>query len=389
MSRPLPALRPDAGEAGAIVDEIDAGSGGEPTPALDSSDPVVQLALWRNRLLAVILALFVLTLSALAARVVVPVMVGILFSLMLAPLVRWLTNWHVPRSLASLIVLGAAIAGGGLLLNGLARPALEWFAHAPKVIEQFAHQMHDLWRPIADASKATEQITHMSQPPAGTQPVRVVDGTAPDALFQLLSAAPVVIASIGVTLLLVFVFLLHGDAILRKTVELAPDWHAKRGVVVATRDAQRELSAYVLTITLINATLGFATAAALWWLEIPDALLWGGMVALLNFAPYVGPLVSVIALGVVGMSTTHSLPIGLAPPAVFLTLHVVESFVVTPMLAGRRLALDPIMIFMSLLLFGWMWGVAGLLIAVPLLTCFKIVASRVPAWAALAKLLSA
>jgi predicted PurR-regulated permease PerM len=350
---------------------------------------VVQLALWRNRLLAAILILLVLAVGALAAPVVVPVMVAILFSLMLAPAVRWLSEWHVPRSLASLFILGVAVAAGGLFINALARPALDWFAHAPKLIEQVARHVHDLWRPIADASKATEQITHMSQPNAGAQTVRVVDGSAPDALFQILAAAPAVIASIGVTLLLVFVFLLHGDAILRKIVELAPDWHAKRGVVVATRDAQRELSAYVLTISMINAMLGLATAAALWSLGIPDALLWGGLVALFNFAPYIGPWLAAIALTVVGMTTAHSLALGLAPPAAFLALHLIESFVVTPLLAGRRLALDPIMIFLSLLLFGWMWGIAGLLIAVPLLTCFNIVASRVPAWAPLAKLLGA
>jgi predicted PurR-regulated permease PerM len=355
------------------------------TPAED----LLQLALWRNRLLGMILALAILSLSAVAAPVVVPVMVAILISLMLAPLVRTLTTWHVPRVLASLLVLGSAIAIGGLLLNALSRPAIEWFTHAPKVIEQVAHQLHDLWRPLADASKATEQLTHMAPPPQGTQTIRVVDGNAPDTLFQMLAAAPAIIAAIALTLLLVFVFLLHGDAVLRKTVELAPDWHAKRNVVVATRDAQRELSAYVLTISLINAVLGLATATALWLLGIPDALLWGGMAALFNFAPYVGPLLAVVALSVVGLTTQHALLPGLIPPAVFLVLHVVESFIVTPILAGRRLALDPIMIFISLLLFGWMWGIAGLLIAVPLLTCFKIIASRVPGWETLEKLLSA
>ena len=358
------------------------------SPQAVVTDEMLRLALWRNRLLGMMLALLVLTLSALAARVVVPVMVAILFSLMLAPMVRALTTWHVPRLLASLFVLGSAVTVGVLLLDALSRPAIEWFSHAPRVVEQLAHQLHDLSRPLADASKATEQLTHMAPPPGG-QTIRVVDGSAPDTLFQALAATPAIIASIAVTLLLSFVFLLHGDAVLRKSVELAPDWNAKRNVVVATRDAQRELSAYVLTISLINAALGLATAAALWWLGIPDALLWGGMAALFNFAPYVGPLLAVVALSVVGLTTEHALLPGLVPPALFLALHIIESFVVTPILAGRRLALDPIMIFVSLLLFGWMWGIAGLLIAVPLLTCFKIIASRVPGWETVEKLLSA
>lgn len=358
-------------------------------PEIDNAADLAQLAARRNRLLIALVALSILTLSTIAARVVVPIMIAVLLSLMLAPVVRGLMAWRVPRALAAFLVMAAVVACGALAINALARPAVDWFAQAPKVIEQLAHQMHDLWRPIADASKATERITHMSQPPPGTQTVRVVDGTAPDALFQVLAATPGIISSIAVTLLLVFVFLLHGEAMLRKTVELAPDWHAKRGVVIATRDAQRELSAYVVTISAINAALGVTTALVLWWLGIPDPMLWGGMVALLNFAPYVGPLAAVIALAIVGITTEHSVTVGLAAPAVFLCLHLTESFIVTPILAGRRLALDPIMIFLGLLLFGWMWGIAGLLIAVPLLTCFKIVASRVPGWAPLEKLLSA
>jgi predicted PurR-regulated permease PerM len=89
------------------------------------------------------------------------------------------------------------------------------------------------------------------------------------------------------------------------------------------------------------------------------------------------------------MSSAHTLLLGLAAPGAFLALHFIESFLVTPFLAGRRLALDPIMIFLSLMLLGWMWGIAGLLIAVPLLTCFEIVAARIPAWAPVAKLLGA
>ena len=360
--------------------------------AAEQIDPSAQIALLaarRNRLLGALVTLALLTLGTLAARVVVPVMLAVLLSLMLAPVVRGLTAWRVPRAVAALVVLAVAIACGGFAINALARPAVDWFADAPKVIEKLAHQMHELWRPIADASKATERITHMSQAPAGTQTVRVVDGSAPDALFQVLAAAPGVISSVAVTLLLVFVFLLHGEAMLRKTVELAPDWHAKRGVVIATRDAQRELSAYVVTISAINVALGATTAIVLWLLGIPDPMLWGGLVALLNFAPYVGPLATVVALTVVGLTTAKSAAFGLAAPAVFLGLHLTESFLVTPILAGRRLALDPIMIVLGLLLFGWMWGIAGLLIAVPLLTCVKIIASRVPGWAALEKLLSA
>ncbi|MGH8122180.1 MAG: AI-2E family transporter [Rudaea sp.] len=360
-----------------------------PGAAAQNGDGAQQLALWRNRLLTMILSLLVLYACTAASRLLVPILVAILLSLMLAPAVRWLTRWYLPRALASLLVLMGAIALGGLLLNMLVAPARQWVAHAPQALEQISRHLHDLWRPIANATKATEQITNLAQMSNDSHTVKVVESSQSNPLSHLLTATPAVFMSIVTTLLLVFVFLLHGDAVLRKLVEFAPHWHAKREVVVATRDAQRELSAYVLTISLINAGLGLATATALWCLGVPDPLLWGGVAALFNFAPYIGPLMTVITLTLVGMGHAKPLLLSLAPPCAFLLLHLLESLILTPLLAGRRLALDPIMIFLSLMLLGWMWGVAGLLIAVPLLTCIKIVAARVPRWAPLAKLLGA
>jgi predicted PurR-regulated permease PerM len=366
------------------VERGDAESGSARIREYGQSD---HLARWRNRLLGMILALLVLGTVTLAARVIVPILVAILLSLILAPAVRTLNHWRVPRALASLLVLLSAIGIGGLLLSVLITPAREWATHTPQAIDQISRHLHELWRPIANASKATEQLANLTQMTPDTQTVRFVETSSSGTLSQLLTATPSVFMSIVTSLLLVFVFLVHGDAVLRKLVELAPHWHAKREVVIATRDAQRELSAYMLTISLINAGLGLATAAALWCMGIPDPLLWGGIAALFNFAPYIGPLLTVIALTLAGMSQAHVLLFGFGAPAAFLLLHLVESLILTPILAGRRLALDPIMIFLSLMLLGWMWGVPGLLIAVPLLTCVKIVVSRIPEWSVMAKLL--
>jgi predicted PurR-regulated permease PerM len=185
-----------------------------------------------------------------------------------------------------------------------------------------------------------------------------------------------------------FLFLLHGDALLRKFVTLAPHLRAKREIVLATRQAQHELSLYMITITLINAGLGLATAAALHLLHMPDPLLWGGVAAVLNFAPFIGPLLTAAALLVAGFAEFSSAIDALAAPAAFLFLHLIEGQVITPHLVGRRLALDPVMVFLSLVVLGWTWGIAGLLIAVPLMSCAKIIASRLPEGAMLATLLS-
>ena len=116
-------------------------------------------------------------------------------------------------------------------------------------------------------------------------------------------------------------------------------------------------------------------------------LLWGGVIAVLNFAPFIGPMCAALMLVVVGFAAFPTPLAALAVPGAFVVLHVIEGQIVTPLIVGRRLSLDPVMVFLALLLFGWLWGVAGLLLAMPLLTCVRIVAERVPAWAPLAKLL--
>jgi predicted PurR-regulated permease PerM len=217
--------------------------------------------------------------------------------------------------------------------------------------------------------------------------VRVVD-SGPSPFASALSAAPAVIAGIVITIVLTFLFLLHGDELLRKFVAIAPHLRAKRDLVEATRTAQSEISMYVITVTLINAGLGLATAGALWLLGVHDPLLWGGVAAILNYAPFIGPMVTAVALLVVGFAEAATPALALAPPAAFLGLHLLEGQLLTPHLVGRRLALDPVMVFIAMLVLGWMWGVAGFLLAVPLLTCAKIIAERIEGGDTIAALLS-
>jgi predicted PurR-regulated permease PerM len=125
----------------------------------------------------------------------------------------------------------------------------------------------------------------------------------------------------------------------------------------------------------------------LWLLGVPNPLLWGGVAALLNYAPYVGPLMMLIVLTVVGFGSFDSVPQALMLPGFFLVLNILEGQLFTPLTLGRRLALDPIMVFLGLVTLGWLWGIAGVLLALPMLTCIRILAERVTGWEVLAKLL--
>ncbi len=329
----------------------------------------------RNRLQIAIVVILTLYTCSIAEGVVVPVLVAVLFGLMLAPPVRLLERSRVPRALGSLLVVLLAIAIMGVTIAALASPARAWVQRMPQALTRIETVVRDLRRPFQAASNATRELGKITQMDESS-PVRVVD-TGPSPLASALSAAPAIIGGIVITIVMTFLFVLHGDELLRKFVTLAPHLRAKRDLVEATRTAQSELSMYVITVTLINAGLGAATALALWLLGVHDPLLWGGVAAILNYAPFIGPMVTAVALLIVGFADAATPALALAPPAAFLGLHLLEGQLLTPHLVGRRLALDPVMVFVAMLVLGWMWGVAGFLLAVPLLTCAKIVAERI------------
>lgn len=360
-----------------------------PEPAPDASAPILETADKASgcrRLLGVIVAFMVVYTCVLAEAVLVPILVAVLIGLVFAPAVRLLERWHVPRVIGSLLAITFAVGMIGAVFVSLAPAAREWATRAPRAMAHLESSLRDLRRPLQAATKATEQLGNLAGMGAD-RGAQVVEAS-PSILGQAMSAAPALVAEIAVTIFLAFLFLLHGDDLLRKFVTLAPHLRAKRDLVAATRQAQHELSLYMMTITLINAAFGLATAGALYLLDVPDPLLWGGIAALLNYAPFIGPLVTALLLTFAGFAEFTSPVQALAAPAAFLGLHMIEGQIVTPHLVGRRLALDPVMVLLALVVLGWAWGAAGLLIAVPLLSCAKIISERMPEAQPLAILLS-
>lgn len=313
--------------------------------------------------------------AAWAKPVVVPLLLSVLVALTLAPAVRLLSNWYIPRTLAALLVVVTAIAGmvstGALLLE----PATEWAERTPQALRRLELRLSEIRKPIEAASEATEKLLNGGKTASPEAPSAVSAG-ASRAVSTLVEQTPAMITSIVATIFLVFLLLAHGDRMLRKCVELTPRLSAKKDLVAGTREAQHELSRYLLTVTLINLGLGAATALALYLVGIEDALLWGGVAALLNYAPYVGSFVTAAILVVVGFAEHSTLAEAMIAPGLFIGLNLIEGQVVTPLLVGRRLELDPILIVISLLVLGWLWGVAGVLLAVPLLAATRVIALR-------------
>lgn len=339
-----------------------------------------------RRWLAVLGTIVVIFAMYFARDVLVPIVFSVLVSLVLSPAVRALSDARVPRALAALaVVVGMLCVAGGVTM-ALAGPGQQWLARAPVAVERMEHRIRELRRPFKAATEATQKMMELGQEPGPAQ--SVVVAAQPSLAMEFLHQAPIVLASIIASVFLVFLLLLHGDELMRKFVTLVPRLSHKKELVLGTRELQRELSRYLITVSAINVCLGLITALGLYFLGVSDPLLWAGVVAVFNFAPYVGPAITAFVLLIVGFGEFDTVPAALAVPGCFLFLHAIEGQLVTPLLCGRRLALDPVMIFIGLMLFGWMWGIVGLLLAVPMLSCIRIVATHLPGAETLARIIT-
>lgn len=329
------------------------------------------------RSLVVLTIIAVATVCYFAQAVIAPALLALLLSLLLAPLVGQAQRLRVPRVAASglVVLIGVALCVAAIV--ALAQPAREWVTQAPTTIKSVQHRLSSWRGPMQEAKKATDTIEGLTKEDTRGQQVVVQEPST--GLGSVLSNASKIIEGIAVVVLLVFFFLSSGDNFLRRLVEIAPTLTEKRTVVAIAREIETEMSRYLLTITAINFGLGCATAVATAGLQVPNPLLWGALAFVLNFAPYVGAAITGLTLALVGFSTFDSMPHALAVPGAFFLFAFIEGQLVTPTIIGRRLALNPVVVFIWLLVWGALWGIIGLLLAGPLLACFRIVCQHTEA----------
>ena len=320
---------------------------------------------------------------------ILPVLLAMFFALVGNPIIRLLQRVRIPRFVAALAVLCSGLALAVLLGQQLIQPAGEWIREAPRELRSLAPKLQKLAKPMQDANKAAENIARAAGGESPSRPVQVVRTEVNDP-YRVLTTTPMLITSILAVVLLTFFFMVYGQDLQRHAIALLPDRQKKKVTVEILQTIETEVSRYVLTISVINAVVGLVFAACLYLgLDLPldQALLWGTLAAILNFAPYVGPLIGIVAMLLMGFSTFNDPLQALLPAAIYLGLHTLEGQIVTPIVLGKRMALSPLILILALMVFGWMWGLIGLLLAVPMLVCVKIVLTRLDGMEGWAKLL--
>jgi predicted PurR-regulated permease PerM len=308
----------------------------------------------------------------LARSFFLPIILALLLSLLLSPVVRGLRKLHVPEGLGAALVVGGLLGVLGLGVYELATPAYGWMQQAPQSLRKVERKLRQLQKPVQTMTTATEQVEKITKVGGGREPAKVT--VSGETLAQkVFSGATDLVFSGAVMFILLYFLLASGDLFLRKLIKVLPSLADKKRAAGIARRIETEVSAYLATITLINLAVGVAVGTATWLIGLPNPLLWGALAAIANFIPYLGALTMFSVLAIVGFLTFDGLGYALLAPGAFLGLHLLESLLLTPLILGRRLTLNPVMIFLGLTFWGWLWGITGAVLAVPIMVVFKIV----------------
>src|SRR5512132_869757 len=320
-------------------------------------------------------ALGVFAVLYLASAIILPVILAFVLNLLLQPAVRLLGRLHLPRAVGALLTVVLVIGVLAGLVAALSVPAVTWAERLPEGIPRLEAHLQVIKGPIEALQKVIQRAEQVADAPPSQGSIVSVrrDLGLTGALF---AGTRSVLDGLFTTVLVLYFLLVAGNIFLRRIVEILPTFTNKRQAVDISQQIQEDISAYLVTITAMNAAVGATTAAAMYLCGLGDPLLWGTIAFLLNYIPILGPFFGICIFLLVGMLSFESLWWALLPPVLYFGIHLVEGETLTPMLLARRFTLNPVLIILSLVFWFWMWGVIGAILAVPMLAILKIISDR-------------
>jgi len=310
-----------------------------------------------------------------ARAFLIPVVLAVLLSLLLQPVVRGLKRLGLPEGAGAALVLLAFLGTFVVAMLQLSGPAARWLAEAPRTIPRVRAKLETVLKPVQKMSETAERVAAAADMDGNkTLQVEVKGDSLAKVLFggtqQFLGMAVVVV-------FLLFLLLASGDLFLGKLIKVLPRLADKKRAVQIARETEAHVSSYLVTTTLVNAGFGVVIGVAMHVLGLPNPVLWGVLAGVTNFVPYAGAWACSIILAAVALIHFDSIRQVLLVVLVFQGLNLVEGGVVTPRLVGARLSLNPVVVFTSVLFWGWIWGVPGAILAVPLMASVKIACDHI------------
>lgn len=317
-----------------------------------------------------------------------PIVLALLLSYLLRPIVRSLAKVKIHPLIGAAVVLLSLVGLIGYGISFLAAPAAGWLEKAPYSMQQLQHRLLRFKKPmakVARASGAIENLTATESSAEKTPTVEVKQHPLADRLYEHTSEF---LISTLTTLILLYFLLAYDSVFLAKLIKLMPTLSDKKRAVSIAHEIQAQISRYLFTVTLINICLGIAVGTAVGFLGLPNPLMWGVLVAILNFIPYLGAFTGIACMLLGALLSFDSLGYALLFPGTYLLLASLEGNFITPFVMGRSLTLNPVLVLLSLTFWGWMWGIVGVILAVPILAAFKIFCTHIKPMEPLAEFIS-
>ena len=328
----------------------------------------------KNLLLGIFLILFFASVYF-ARDMFLPIVIGLLVALTLSPVVRGLARSGIPEPVSAIVLIFGAIVTIGIGAYLLTGPVSAILADVPQLGDQLRIKLSHLLESVEAVQEASEEVEDLANGTDAQTPKVAIQ--QPGLMAFAAGSIANFLALVVVGLILAMFLLASGDLFYVKLVNAIPTFSDKRRAVKAVRDVERQISHYFLAITAINAALGICIGLGLMWLGLPNAIMWGVFAFALNFLPFVGAIVGTVLVGIYGIIQFDTLSLGLAAPAIYFFFTTLEGQFLTPAILGHRLELNTVSVFLTVIVWSWLWSVPGALMAVPFLVMVKVISDNV------------
>jgi predicted PurR-regulated permease PerM len=362
-----------------------------PDSTLNSAGTPTPPAAMRSRPALAVQGLFVLALGYtlyFARALLLPIVAAILLTFLLSPAIRGLRRLRLPAPVGAFVVLVAFMAVSAAGIYGLAGPADDWIRGAPRTLAQVDARLRALAAPLLRFKRTADYVEREATLPDGAAPkVPEVVVRSPQLSTRLFGTTRLLLSGLVETILLLYFLLASGERLLQKIVDSLPSLADKKKAVAIARETEHAIATYLGTITLINLAVGGVTALATWAIGLPNPLLWGALATVLEFVPYLGSTVMIGLLTVAGLATFETTGQALLAPLAYFAIATLQANLISPMVLGHRLTLNPVVIVVGLTFWWGVWGLPGMFLAVPLLATLKIFCDHIESLAPVAELL--
>jgi predicted PurR-regulated permease PerM len=312
----------------------------------------------------------------LSADFLLPVFLAAFVGLLLAPVVKLLRYLRIPVFIGSAIALAATLVFLFGLATIVSEPLANFLQSVPTYVNLAQSSVNTLFGPLQQLAQTSQSVNKLIEPGNASQ---IVVGLKQEGLLQyLFTQTPGMLSKVVVVIVLSYFLLVYGQTFLRKVVYVAPRFEDKRRAVEIAHEIQWTISRYLISVSLLNFGLGIVVGTIAGLTGIGNPWVWGGVAFFLNYIPFLGAACGILATLVAGFIHSPYSLYAVLPATSYLAASVLESNLITPHVLGRWMTVNPVAIFVSFLFWGWIWGIPGMLLAVPILGILKIFCSKLP-----------